>query len=79
MHNTCLLTKHIDLASLKKVPLIFKTGETLKCRYALGFDFAPCNSLMIFCRLIHVHFSTINHMLLALVFNEVIRKILIDF
>ena len=33
------LLNHIDSACLQKVSSIFKTGSTLKCRNALGFDF----------------------------------------
>ena len=45
----------------------------------LGLSFYHSNSLILFCSPFHVHFSTLNHLLLVLDFKEVIGKILVDF
>ena len=58
------------LVHIDSVSLILKTGSTLKCRNALCFDFHRPNSVMLFCSPLNVHFSTLKHLLLALVFQK---------
>ena len=44
-HRLSKELKHIDLACLKTVSSIFRTGSTLKCRNASGLDFTALTHL----------------------------------